>query len=120
MMVALRLFLPENWTSDPARLKRTGVPIAYRVARTKPEIALAEIDRMIAAGVRFGCVLADAGYGLAVPPGLTTRGVAWAVGIPRHLKVYPVAVKLIWPVATRGRPNGTFRISCRCRPKTCW
>src|SRR3989442_1367072 len=52
MMVALRLFLPETWTSDPARLKRTGVPIAYRVARTKPEIALAEIDRMISAGVR--------------------------------------------------------------------
>lgn len=27
VMVALRLFLPETWTSDPARLKRTGVPI---------------------------------------------------------------------------------------------
>jgi hypothetical protein len=36
--------------------------------------------------------------------GLTTRGVAWAVGIPRHLKVYPVGVKLIWPVAGRGHP----------------
>jgi SRSO17 transposase len=107
LMVALRLFLPENWTSDAARLKRTGVPVEYRAARTKPEIALAEIDRVIAAGVRFGCVLADAGYGLSAPfrQGLTTRGVAWAVGIPRHLKVYPVAVKLIWPVATRGRPR---------------
>src|SRR5258705_2785999 len=106
-MVALRLFLPENWTSDAARLKRTGVPVEYRAARTKPEIALAEIDRVIAAGVRFGCVLADAGYGLSAPfrQGLTTRGVAWAVGIPRHLKVYPVAVKLIWPVANRGRPR---------------
>jgi hypothetical protein len=38
-----------------------------RTARTKPEIALAEIDRVIAAGVRFGCVLADAGYGLSAP-----------------------------------------------------
>ena len=102
VMVALRLFLPENWTSDAARLKRTGVPVEYRAARTK-----AEIDRVIAAGVRFGCVLADAGYGLSAPfrQGLTTRGVAWAVGIPRHLKVYPVAVRLIWPVATRGRPR---------------
>src|SRR5437879_12217661 len=69
VMVALRLFLPETWTSDPARLKRTGVPIAYRVARTKPEIALAEIDRMISAGVRFGCVLAAAGYGMTAPSG---------------------------------------------------
>src|SRR5207245_262868 len=73
-------------------------------------IALAEIDRVIAAGVRFGCVLADAGYGLSAPfrQGLTTRGVAWAVGIPRHLKVYPVAVKLIWPVANRGRPRKRY------------
>src|SRR6202007_2087158 len=26
IMVALRLFLPESWTSDPSRLKRAGVP----------------------------------------------------------------------------------------------
>ena len=50
VMVALRLFLPENWTSNSVRLRRAGVPIEYRVARTKPEIALAEIDRMISAG----------------------------------------------------------------------
>jgi hypothetical protein len=59
VMVALRLFLPESWTSDPARLKRAGVPVEYRTARSKPEIALAEIDRVTAADVRFGCVLAD-------------------------------------------------------------
>src|SRR3989442_1560667 len=58
-MLALRLFLPESWTSKRARLERAGVPIEYRTARTKPEMALAEIDRVIAAGVRFGCVLAD-------------------------------------------------------------
>lgn len=67
VMVGLRLFLPDSWTSDPARLKRAGVPADYRDARSKPEIALAEIDRVIAAGVRFGCVLADAGYGLSAP-----------------------------------------------------
>jgi SRSO17 transposase len=67
VMIALRLFLPESWTSDPARLKRAGVPVEHRAARTKPEIALAEIDRVLAAGVRFGCVLADAGYGLSAP-----------------------------------------------------
>ena len=62
---------------------------------------------MIAAGVRFGCVLADAGYGLSAPfrQGLTARSLAWAVGIPRHLKVYPVGVRLIWPIAGRGRPR---------------
>lgn len=105
--VALRLFLPESWTSDRGRLKRAGVPAEHLAARTKPEIALAEIDRMVAAGLRFGCVLADAGYGLSAPfrQGLTARGLAWAVGIPRHLKAYPVGVQLIWPIAKRGRPR---------------
>ena len=107
VMVALRLFLPENWANDRRRLERAGVPVEYRTARTKPEIALAEIDRIIASGARFGCVLADAGYGLSAPfrKGLTARKLAWAVGIPRHLKVYPVGVQLIWPIATRGRPR---------------
>jgi SRSO17 transposase len=70
-------------------------------------MALAEIDRAIAAGVRFGCVLADAGYGLSAPfhQGLTARKLAWAVGIPRHLKVYPADVQMMWPVAGRGRPR---------------
>src|SRR6202142_1416114 len=85
VMVALRLFLPESWTNDQKRLERAGVPANYRTARTKPEIALAEIDRMISVGVRFRCVLADAGYGLsaAFRQGLTARKLAWAVGIPR-------------------------------------
>src|SRR3974390_2624269 len=107
VMLALRLFLPESWTNNRARLERAGVPAEYRTARTKPEMALAEIDRVVAAGVRFGCVLADAGYGLSAPfrQGLTARKLAWAVGIPRHLKVYPVGVRMIWPVAKRGRPR---------------
>ena len=106
VMAAMRLFLPESWTNDRARLKRAGVPVEYRTARTKPEVALAEIDRVIAAGVRFGCVLADAGYGSSARfrQGLTARKLSWAVGIPRHLKVYPADVQMIRPVTPRGRP----------------
>jgi SRSO17 transposase len=69
VMVGLRLLLPENWAGDVARLGRAGVPEELRPYRTKPEIALSEIDRVCAAGVRFGCVLADAGYGLQLPSG---------------------------------------------------
>ena len=60
---------------------------------------------MIAAGVRFGFVLANASYGLSAPfrLALSTRGLCWAVGIPRHQKVYPADVQLIFPVARRGR-----------------
>src|SRR4029079_1161424 len=50
---------------------------------------------------------ADAGYGSSAPfrQELTARNLALAGGIPRHLKVYPVGVQLIWPVAVRGRPR---------------
>jgi len=54
-----------------------------------------EIDRAVAAGVRFGCVLADAGYGLSAPLRQGLK-LTWAVG---HLKVYPVDVQMVWPIA---------------------
>src|SRR3954449_13332957 len=82
VMVGLRLFLPESWTSNPVRMAKARVPSEHQVSKTKPEIALQEIDRLTAAGVRFGCVLADAGYGLSAPfrQGLSKRGLHWAVG----------------------------------------
>lgn len=105
-LLSLRLFLPERWTSETARMDKAGIPAPLQEYRTKPEIAIEEINRVIASGVRFGCVLADAGYGLSAPfrqP--TTRGLCWAVGIPRHQKVYPADEQLILPVAGRGRPR---------------
>ncbi len=105
--VGLRLFLPESWTSDPPRMARAGIPEPFRRPRSKPEIALDEIDRLMTAGVCFGAVLADAGYGLSASfrQGLSARGLAWAVGVPKHQKVYPAGVSLIFPVAGRGRPR---------------
>ena len=107
VMVGLRLFLPESWTNDAVRLERAGVPLEYQAARAKPEIALAELDRLIGSGVRFGAVLADAGYGMSAPfrQALSARGLAWAVGVPRHQKVYLPGVELVFPVAGRGRPR---------------
>ena len=83
------------------------MPENWRAARTKPEIALAEIDRIRAAGVRFGTVLSDADYGLSASfrQGLDARGLKWAVEIPKHQKVYPNNVRLAFPIAGRGRPR---------------
>ena len=76
VMLSLRLFLPESWTSDTARMTRAGVPEPFQSYRTKPEIAIEEIDRAIAAGVRFGCVLGRCGLWPigAVPAGLERTG----------------------------------------------
>ena len=124
VMVGLRLFLPQIWIDDPVRLERAGVPADHRSTRSKSEIALAELDRLIGAGVRFGTVLADAGYGMSAEfrRALSGRALAWAVGIPRHQKVYPRDVELVFPVAGRGRPRKrhapTFspRALRRCSP----
>ena len=104
--VGLRLFLPEAWTSDPARLEKAGVPDEHRGFRTKPEIALAELDRIRDAGVRFGCVLADAGYGTSASfrQALSARGLVWAVSIVRIQKLFPAEVEMIAPLPAR-RPS---------------
>ena len=102
--VGLRLFLPTVWTDDPARCDEAGVPEAARMAQSKPEIALAEIDRVREAGLRFSCVLADAGFGSSPDfrHGLDERELAWAAGIACTQLVYPATVKLR-PAYT---PNG--------------
>ena len=66
-----------------------------------------EVDRLMAAGVRFGCVLADAGYGSGAlfRQGLSARGLTWAVGVPRTLKVFTTGVGLLFPRANRGKPR---------------
>ena len=48
VMVGLRLFLPETWTGDKARLDRAGVPVEYRSAQRDGVIWQAcEINRAI-------------------------------------------------------------------------
>ena len=105
VMVGLRLFLPETWTNDPERMTRAHVPKDRQIALTKPEIAIEEIDRVIASGVRFGCVLADSGYGSSGPfrQALSERGLLWAVGLSRRQNVYPADVALVFPVAKTGK-----------------
>lgn len=96
--VALRLYLPETWASDAERRREAKVPPEVRF-RTKGEIALAELDRVMASGVEFGTVLADAGYGKSAEfrGELSARGLTWAAGIGSTQKVYPADVTLSLP-----------------------
>ncbi len=107
--IVLRLFLPETWIQDPERLQHAGVPEAFWVERSKPEIALEELQRVMQAGVSFGAVVTDAGYGISAPfrQGLSALGLLWAVGIPRIQKVYPADVRLGPAPRTRGGPRKT-------------
>lgn len=107
--VALRLFLPHEWTDDAERCAKVGIPPERVTYRTKGQIALEELDRVLAAGVTCGVVLADAGYGISAEfrQALSARGLTWAVGIPRTQKVYPLTVQVhaaALPLPLRGRP----------------
>jgi len=53
--VAWRLYLPKSWAEDEERRRKAKVPdgVAFK---TKPEIALSQIERALAEGV-------DPGYG---------------------------------------------------------
>ena len=105
--VGLRLFLPEDWCGDAARCTAAGVPEAVGY-RPKWRIALDEIDRIMASGARFGCVLADAEYGKAAEfrRGLGERQLAYAVGILPTQKVYAADVTLSYPERkATGRPR---------------
>ncbi len=107
--IILRLFLPETWIRDPERLQHAGVPETFWVERSKPEIALEELQRVMQAGVSFGAVVTDAGYGISAPfrHGLSALGLFWAAGIPRIQKVYPADVRLGPAPRTRGGPRKT-------------
>jgi len=103
----LRLFLPEDWCADAGRRAAAGVPetIGYR---PRWRIALDEVDRALASGARFGCILADAEYGKTAEfrAGLGGRRLAYAVGVLPTQKVYPADVTLSRPERKpTGRPR---------------
>lgn len=110
--VAWRLYLPEDWTVDPARRAKAGVPATVGF-QTKPEIALEQIRATLAAGIPKGVVLMDAGYGAdtGLRTELTALGLAYAAGIQPHTSVWapgtgPLPPK---PWSGRGRPSRRVR-----------
>ena len=79
--LGMRLFLPQVWTEDTGRCAAAGIPVGQRTFASKQHLALVELDRVRQAGVMFGAVVADAGYGssTAFRHGLSARGLRWAV-----------------------------------------
>jgi len=62
-LIDARLYLPKEWSDDPARCHRLGIPEAEQVARAKTELALEIVRHQRTAGVRFEWVVVDGGYG---------------------------------------------------------
>ncbi len=75
------LYLPRAWADDPARLAAAHVPPGMGFT-TKPRLALAMIERAIAAGMPFAWVAADSVYGVGeVETGLRRAGKGYVLGV---------------------------------------
>jgi SRSO17 transposase len=76
-----RLYLPKDWTDDPARLAAAHVPAAVRFA-TKPRLAVGMIERALEAGGPFTWVATDSVYGVGeVERGLRRAGKGYVLGV---------------------------------------
>jgi SRSO17 transposase len=118
--VAYRLYLPEDWASDTARRKKTGVPdqIGFQ---TKIEIALDQIRAACAAGLPRGVALMDAGYGnhSDLRAALTALELSYVAGILSSTTVWapgtgPLPPKPYMP--GRGRPTKQLRRDAKHQP----
>lgn len=120
MPVAFRLYLPETWTKDRNRRKKTGVPEAIQF-QTKTEIALEQIRRAGQRGIPQGAVLADAGYGVdtSFRAALTKMEVAYVVGVQSSVTVWKPGEEPLPAPARRGstgRPRKLLQRDAKHRP----
>lgn len=112
--LAMRLYLPESWLNDPARLDRAGVPEEQRRPLSKGKIALELLDSARAEGLPGGLVVADAGYGVSGPfrDGLTERGLHYIVGVTDEMVIFTEGPRWVEPTAaTGGRPRTRPRLA---------
>jgi SRSO17 transposase len=109
---AYRLYLPAAWAADRERRRAAGVPEELRFEE-KWRLGLEQVDQLLADDLPRAPVVADAGYGSNTEfrDGLTTRGLAYAVGIMRDTTVWPPGQGPRTPPAGggRGRPAKRLR-----------
>jgi SRSO17 transposase len=81
------LYLPQEWTDDPARCQRAGIPATVGFA-TKPQLAQAQLERARQAGVPAAWVTADSVY-----------------GDDRHLRMWLEAYEQAYVLAVSGKED---------------
>ena len=108
-----QLYLPEAWATDRRRCRDAAVPQAVKFQK-KWEIALAQIDALLADDLPRAPVVADAGYGMATGfrDGLTARRLSYALGISAEMSVWPPGQQPLAPRwSGQGRPPKLLRRS---------
>jgi SRSO17 transposase len=109
--IAYRLYLPEIWANDAERREKAHVPEDVEF-QTKPQIALAQIEAALKAGVARGVVLTDVAYGSdgAFRAGVTALGLIYAAGVQSTLSVWPPGEEPLPPKPWSGRGRKPSRL----------
>lgn len=104
LAVAYSLYLPESWANDAERREKAGVPEEIEF-KTKPQIALQQIEWACVSGLPRGVCVADAGYGVCSTfrNRLTELGLHYVVGVK--------STNAVWTSITVGRGAVGMRMS---------
>jgi SRSO17 transposase len=110
---SLPVYLPQEWTDDPDRRAKTGIPEDVTF-QTKPEIALRRMCQMLATGVPPAVVLADPAYGNdgKFPRGITAPfGLAClaCLGLPYAMGVFSSMLEIWRPGEAPAPPASAWQ-----------
>lgn len=110
--VDARLYLPKEWTDDPARCTEAGIPESEQIFRTKDELAVEIISHARQQGLKFGWVAADAGYGKSPEAfyRLTELEETFFIDVPSDFSIYLKPFQPEPPQSGKlGRPSQSYR-----------
>jgi SRSO17 transposase len=101
------LFLPKSWAGDPVKRQKAGIPEEV-IHRTKPQMALAQIRRALANGVRVAAWTFDEHYGQSYEflDGLDALGQTYVAEVPSDFYGWAVYPKLVYRAAPAERHRG--------------
>lgn len=90
------LFVPKDWANDWERRRQVGIPDDV-VHRTKPEIALAQVQRALSNGIRVAAWTFDEHYGQSYKflDGLNDLGQTYVAEVPSSFHGWAVAPKVL-------------------------
>jgi SRSO17 transposase len=105
------LYLPREWTDDPERCLKAGVP-ERTLFCTKPELALTLTDQLRQWGLTRLPVLADTAYGRSTEfrQGLVDRQLQYVVGVDPDTAIWTEQTRRIQPPRKggKGRPPAPY------------
>jgi SRSO17 transposase len=105
------LYLPQDWSADAERRRKTKVPQDIEF-ETKPQIAIHQIEEAIKEGIHLGCILADAAYGneTAFRDRLTVLKLRYCVGVHSTTSIWVSGTEPLSPLPWKGNGRPPKRL----------